>query len=218
MKKVRILIADDHSMVRQGVRRVVEAQPNWELCDEAANGRAALEMAAKLAPDIAVLDITMPELSGMEATRLLREKSSAVKVLILTMHDSETLAEEVLQAGAFGYLLKSDAAELLPHAINALLSGKTFVTPKLVNPTEDRVTKKARTAGQPRRHRPRLTPRERMIVQVLAEGKSNKEAASALGISVGTVDTHRKNILAKLGLHCTADLVRYAIRHGLVQP
>lgn len=131
MKKLRIIIADDHSMIRQGVRSVIESEPGWELCGETDNGRSAIDLARKLAPDIAVLDITMPGLNGVDAIRILKTESPETKVLVFTMHDSESLADEVLQAGGFGYLLKSDAAEQLPRAIEAVAAGKRFLTSKL---------------------------------------------------------------------------------------
>lgn len=217
-QKIRIVIADDHSMIREGVRTVIERQPHWELCGEADNGQTALRLTERLVPDVAIFDVSMPKLSGVDAARALRNSTPHTKVLILTMHDSEILAEEVLQAGAQGYLLKSDAAELLPQAVETVLSGKTFFSSKLAHLTNQ--TKSARIPAAPRPgalHR-QLTPRERLIVQLLAKGKSNKETASALKLSPGTVDTHRKNIFNKLKIHCTADLVRYAIRNHLVEP
>lgn len=218
MNLLRIIIADDHGLIRQGVKAVIESQRLWELCGEADNGRAAVELARKYKPEIAVLDITMPELNGLDVTRLLKTASPKTKVLILTMHDSEALADEVLLAGARGYLLKSDAAELLPKAIETLAAGKNFLTPKIAGAGQGvrrPVTAISTDAIVPRF---RLTPRERQIVQLLAEGKANKEVAHALEISLDTVETHRKNILNKLRLRSTADLVRYAIRNNLIQP
>lgn len=218
MKKIRILIADDHSMVRQGVRAVIERQPKWELCGEADNGQTALRLAQRLIPDVAVLDMSMPELNGLDAAQLLRTTTPKTKVLILTMHNSEILAQEVFQAGAHGYLLKSDAAELLPLAIETIVAGKIFVTQKLAHLTNGLTKPESSPAKTGDSYRPRLTPRERSIVRLLAEGKSNKETATALKLSRSTIETHRKNIFAKLGIHCTADLVRYAIRNHLVEP
>ena len=216
MKPLRIIIADDHGLVRQGVKAVIESQRSWKLCGEADNGRAAVELARKHKPEIAVLDITMPELNGLDVTRQIKIDSPKTKVLILTMHDSEALADEVLLAGARGYLLKSDAAELLPKAIETLAAGKNFLTPKMAgNGARKPATSDSSAEIVPRF---RLTPRERQIVQLLAEGKTNKEVAHALEISLDTVETHRKNILNKLRLRSTADLVRYAIRNQLIQP
>lgn len=217
MKKLKLIIADDHSMIRQGVRSVIETQPGWELCGEADNGRSAIQLARDFAPDIAVLDITMPGLNGVDAIRILKTESPKTKVLILSMHDSEALADEVLQAGGYGYLLKSDAAELLPKAIEALACGRHFLTSKLAHSPGETRLKPDAVAPKTGPVRSRLTPREREIVQLLAEGRSNKQVADALGISPATVETHRKNILGKLHLHSTADLVRYAIRNNLIQ-
>ena len=215
MKKIRILVADDHSMIRQGIKAVIAAQPAWEFCGEANNGRTLLALAVKHKPDIVIMDITMPELNGLDTTRLLRLQCPAARILILTMHDSESLVDEVLKAGAHGYLLKSDAGELLPKAIGAVAAGRSFLTPRFADDVH-RPNLPA-TAAPDEPYRARLTPRERQIVQLLAEGKSNKEAAEALGISLTTVETHRKNILAKLKLHGMADLVRYAIRNQFIQ-
>jgi DNA-binding NarL/FixJ family response regulator len=214
---LRILIADDHGLIRQGVKAVIESQNSWELCGEADNGQAALELARKHKPEIAVLDISMPELNGLDVTRLLKTASPKTKVLILTMHDSEALAEEVLQAGARGYLLKSDAAELLPEAIETIAAGINFLTPK-ISSLGNGPRKPAQGATDETGLRFRLTPRERQIVRLLAEGKLNKEVAHTLEISLETVETHRKNILNKLKLRSAADLVRYAIRNKLIEP
>ena len=218
MSRLRIIIADDHGLIRQGVKAVIESQRAWQLCGEADNGLAAIELARKHKPDIAVLDITMPELNGLDVTRQLKTASPKTKVLILTMHDSEALADEVLQAGARGYLLKSDAAELLPKAIETLAAGKNFLTPKIARPGNGALKSAPANPADATLPRFRLTPRERQIVQLLAEGKANKEVAHALEISLDTVETHRKNILNKLRLRSTADLVRYAIRNNLIQP
>ncbi len=218
MKKIQIIIADDHSMIRQGIKAVIESQPTWALCGETDNGRTLIELARKLKPDIAVLDISMPGLNGLDTTRILKARSPKTKVLILSMHDSEALAEEVLQAGAKGYLLKSDAAELLPKAIETLAAGQSFLSLKIAAYVNRQSQESPTTARSGETYRFRLTPRERQIVQLLAEGKSNKETADTLGISTGTVETHRKNILSKLQLHGMADLVRYAVRNNLIQP
>ncbi len=218
MKKLRILIADDHGMIRQGLRSVVAEKPGWEICGEAANGRQAVALAREVRPDLVVLDLTMPEMNGLDATRRIREALPKTQVLILTMHDSEALAQEVLTAGARGYVLKNDAPELLPQAIEALAAGRTFFTPKVADLVMQTLLDPAAAASRGDAPRSRLTPRERELVQLLAEGKSNKEAADLLGISVNTVETHRKNVMSKLRLRSSSDLVRYAIRNKLTEP
>jgi DNA-binding NarL/FixJ family response regulator len=215
MKKLRLLIADDHGMVRRGLRAAIEARPDWEICGEAENGRQAVELAKQLRPDLVVLDLTMPELNGLDAARKIRDALPGAPVLIQTMHDSEALAQEVLAAGARGYLLKNDAPEMLSQAIEALAAGRTFFTPKVSELVMSGLAKPGSSSDTPRS---RLTPRERELVQLLAEGKSNKEAADALGISLNTVETHRKNVMSKLRLRSASDLVRYAIRNKLVEP
>jgi DNA-binding NarL/FixJ family response regulator len=215
MKKLRLLIADDHGMVRRGLRAAIEARREWEVCGEAENGRQAVELAKQLRPDLVVLDLTMPELNGLDAARKIRAAVPDAQVLIQTMHDSEALAQEVLAAGARGYLLKNDAPELLSKAIEALAGGRTFFTPKVSALVMSGLAKPGSTPEAPRS---RLTPRERELVQLLAEGKSNKEAADALGISLNTVETHRKNVMSKLRLRSASELVRYAIRNKLVEP
>lgn len=211
MKKLRIIIADDHGMVRQGIKALLEARKEWLVCGEATTGRQAIALASQVKPDIAILDITMPELNGLDTTRQLQAKSPRTRVLILTMHESETLASEVLEAGARGYLLKNDAPELLPRAIEALEAGRVFFTS-----TVSDLLVSGFTGTRPSRSR--LTPREREIVQLLAEGKTNKETSERLGISLTTVETHRKHIQTKLKIRSLADLVRYAIRNQLIQP
>ena len=214
MKTLRILIADDHEMVRQGLRRVIEEQKGWSVCGEANTGRQAVAKAKQLRPEIVITDFSMPELNGLEATRQIRAALPRTEVLILTMHDSEQLVREVLAAGARGYILKTDAGNSLVAAVTALAQHKPYFTSKVselvlegfLNPQNLRADD---GTG-------RLTPREREIVQLLAEGKSNKEVASILGISVKTAETHRTNIMRKLELHSMGELVRYAIREKIV--
>lgn len=212
MKSLRILLADDHEMVRQGLRAVIEEQRGWEVCGEARTGREAVDKAGELKPDVVIMDFTMPELNGMEATRQIHAALPRTQVLILTMHESEELVREVLAAGARGYMLKSDAGRALVDAIQALADNKPYFTSKVsalvlqgyLNPTT--------------RENPTLTPREREIVQLVAEGKSTKEVADKLNISPKTAETHRTNIMRKLNLHSVSGLVRYAIRNRLVEP
>jgi DNA-binding NarL/FixJ family response regulator len=210
---VRILVADDHHVVRTGLRALLESKSGWQVCAEAANGREAVEKARELTPDVAVLDIGMPLLNGVEATRQIRKLSPKTEILILTMHDSDLLVQEVLEAGAHGYILKDDADRNLIAAVDALRRHKPFLSP--------RVSKAALSAGGAhegdRSSRSRLTPRQREILQLLAEGKSNKEVAASLGISVKTAETHRANIMLKLNFHSITELVRYAVRNKIIQ-
>jgi DNA-binding NarL/FixJ family response regulator len=204
---VRILVADDHHVVRTGLRALLESQAGWQVCAEAANGRDAVEQASKLKPHVAVLDIAMPLLNGVEATRQIRKLSPNTEVLILTMLDSELLIQEVLDAGALGYILKDDADRNLIAAVDALRHHQPFLSP--------RVSSAAAVPGD-RGSRNRLTPREREVLQLLAEGKSNKEIAGFLNISVKTAETHRANIMLKMNFHSITELVRYAVRNNII--
>ena len=218
MKTLRILIADDHELVREGLKTRIEAQPGWEVCGEAVNGRQAVEMACVLKPDVAVLDISMPELNGIEATRQIRRECPKTEVLVLTMHESEGLVRDVLAAGARGFVLKTDAARLLVLAVENLADGKPFFTGKVSELVLGDFLDPDRVVRAGADEAARLTPREREITQLVAEGKSSKEAASHLGVSAKTIEAHRANIMRKLNLHSIADLVRYAIREKLVEP
>jgi DNA-binding NarL/FixJ family response regulator len=215
MKPVRILIADDHDVVRQGVRAVLEGQPGWVVCGEASTGREAVAKAVDLQPDVVVLDISMPELNGLEATRQIRRAVSA-RILILTVHESDQVVTEVLDAGAHGYVLKTDAGRTLVEAIGALLGRQEFFTER-VHGVANRRTGTRRAAAD-RRAPGRLTPRQREVVQLLTEGKSNKEIGVVLGITTKTAETHRTHIMAKLHLHSMSELVRYAIRNRIIEP
>jgi DNA-binding NarL/FixJ family response regulator len=214
---LRILVADDHHVVRTGLRALLESKSGWQVCAEAANGREAVEKASALKPDVAVLDIGMPLLNGVEATRQIHKLSPQTEVLILTMHDSDVLVQEVLEAGARGYILKDDADRNLLAAVDALRRHKPFLSSRVSD-----VASKTRSAAgdgpvRERSFRSRLTPREREILQLLAEGKTNKEVAGLLGISVKTAETHRANIMLKLDFHSVTDLVRYAVRNKIIQ-
>jgi DNA-binding NarL/FixJ family response regulator len=213
MHPLRILIADDHSVVRAGLRTLLESRSNWDVVAEAADGREAVEKATKLKPDVAVLDIGMPLLNGVEATRRIRVASPSTEILILTMHESDDLVQQVVHAGARGYILKDEADRVLLAAVDAARQHKPYFSTRLSRaedpPAAPESVKPARS---------RLTPREREILQLLAEGKSNKEVASLLGISVNTAEAHRANIMLKLGLHSLAELVHYAIRNQIIKP
>lgn len=213
----RILLADDHEVVRRGLCALLRAQTDWEVCGEASNGREAVEKAIKLKPEVVILDIGMPNLNGLEATRQILKAIPQTKVLILTLHDSDQIVQEVLNAGARGFLLKSDAARDLVAAVEALRRDKIYFTPKVASMVLDGYLRR-NTPGEPveTNGRSRLTPREREIVQLLAEGKSSKEVAVVLGLSVKTAETHRSNIMRKLELHSVSDLVLYAVRNNIV--
>jgi DNA-binding NarL/FixJ family response regulator len=218
MSALRILIADDHEVVRAGVRSLLESQPDCEICGEAVTGRQVVALAQQLKPDVAILDITMPELNGLEATRQIRKAAPTVQVLILSVHESEELVREIIDAGAHGYVLKSDAGRELTAAMHALRKHETFFTSRVAQIALRAYQNKKPTGGAPPSPRGGLTPREREVLQLLAEGKSNKETASALGISVMTVETHRSNIMHKLGAHSVAELVHYAVRQKIITP
>jgi DNA-binding NarL/FixJ family response regulator len=216
VKKLRILVADDHGLVRRGARALLQARHGWRVVGEAANGREAVENTIKLKPDVAVVDITMPEMDGVEVTRQIREAVPGTKVLVLTMHESEQLVHRALDAGARGYLLKSDLTECLVKAVKAVSEGKRFLTPKVSEIVLDGFLKTKGQSQRGERAGARTTPRELEIIRLLAEGKSNKEIAAQLGIAVRTVETHRAKIMLKLGLHSLAELIRYAIRNEIV--
>jgi DNA-binding NarL/FixJ family response regulator len=218
MKKLRILIADDHELVRRGVREVLHSQHGWTIVAEAANGREALEKAIKLKPDVAVVDLGMPQLDGIEVTRLIRGQIPRTKVLVLTMHESDQMVKRALDAGANGYILKSDLTECLVKAVKDVSTGNLFLTPKVSEIVLEGLFK---TRSEQQQHEPaavRMTPRETQIIRLLAKGKANKEVAALLGITVRTVETHRSKIMLKLGLHSLVELIHYAMRHGIAAP
>jgi DNA-binding NarL/FixJ family response regulator len=215
MNSVRILIADDHELFRRGLAAELTQVPGWVVAGEASNGRDAVELAAALAPDLVVLDLTMPELNGLEAARKIISANPAARVLILTAHESEQLVREVLSAGAQGYVLKSDAGRILIAALQSLLDGRSFFTSNVARMVLDGYLRsESRDASTPET----LSAREREIVQLLAEGNSNKDIARALNISVKTTETHRSNIMRKMGFGSLPELVRYAIRNKIIEP
>lgn len=214
MGALRIFIADDHELARQGIRNVLETHPEWQICGEARDGRETVEAAALLKPDIFLLDIGMPNLNGLDAARQILAMNPEARILILTIHDSEQVVREVLAAGARGFLLKSDAGRELVAAVEALEDHRTYFTSKVaqmmldgyLRPQDDTIFSS----------QPILTPREREVIQLVAEGKSTKEVAIALSLSVKTAETHRTNLMRKLNLHSVADLTLYAVRNGIV--
>ncbi len=213
-----MLIADDHEVVRAGVRSLLEGKAECEVCGEAVSGREAVALAERLRPDIVVLDITMPELNGLEAARQVLKIVPGVQVLILTVHESEQLVREILDTGAHGYILKSDAGRELSAAVQALGKHEVFFTSKVAQIALRSYLTKDRASDSKAPRSESLTPREREVLQLLAEGKSNKEVGTALGISAQTVETHRANIMQKLDLHSIAELVHYAVRERIVTP
>ena len=214
---LRILVVDDHAVVRRGVRSVLESHEGWEVCGEATTGRDAVEQSRQLRPDVVVMDMSLPELNGLDATRQILKDGPGIEVLVLTMHHSEDLARDVLRAGARGYIMKSDADENLITAVDTLRQHKPFLTSTVTGFVLDDFVRR-RDGGQADLSPVDVTSREREIIQLIAEGRSNKEAASTLGISVKTIEAHRANIMRKLRLRSVSDLVRYAIRNKIVQP
>lgn len=218
MGNLRVVVADDHEVVRKGLRSILEEQPGWEVTGEASDGREAVDKVKSLRPDVSVVDVGMPGLNGLEATRQMLRNDPQTRVLILTMHESDPLIREVLDAGARGYLLKSDASRDLVSAVDAIRKNKTYFTARVAQMVLDGyLDKKPRTAVETDVPTSRLTPRQREIVQLLAEGKSSKEVAVALGLSVKTAETHRANIMRRLNCHSVSELVRYAIRNNIIQ-
>ena len=218
MAIVHILLADDHPLVRRGIRELLELQPGWKVVGEAATGREAVEKAKSLKPDVVILDITMPEMNGLEATREILKAAPKTEVLILSLHESELLVHQILEAGASGYVLKSDAEGTLVEGVEAVRKHRAFFTSEIalvVLQAYRNGGKRAAASGKPAEIL--LTPRERQVVQLLAEAKSNKEVASTLRISLHTVSTHRANIMRKLQVHSVSELVRYAIRNEIVE-
>ena len=213
MTLLSILIADDHAVVRAGLRTLLESRTRWQVCAEAADGRDAVEKAAKHKPHIAILDIGMPLLNGVEATRHIRKASPATEILILTMHEeSDDLVQQVVEAGARGYILKDEADRVLLDAVQALSQHKPFFSVRV-----SEAAGIADPSDSAKSSRSRLTPREREILQLLAEGKSNKEVANLLNISVNTAEAHRANIMLKLDFHSLPELVMYAIRNNIIR-
>lgn len=213
MPAFRILVADDHEVVRKGLIAILTERTEWQVCGEACDGREAIEKTKELMPDVIVMDVSMPGLNGLEATRYIMKENPATRVLVLTFHDSDEVIRSVLDAGARGFLLKSDSGCELVAAVDALLGDKTYFTSKVATMVLEGYLR----GGTPLLGRNPLTPREREVVQLLAEGSSTKEVAVTLGLSFKTAETHRSNIMRKLQLHSVSDLVLYAVRNNIVQ-
>lgn len=216
---LRILLADDHDLTRSGLRYLLEKRKDWTVCGEASNGRMAVEMAENLRPDFAILHMSMPEMNGLEATRQILKKQPLMKILIYTMHETEKVILDVLDAGARGVVLKSDAGDNLVAAVESITKGRRFFTARVAETVvEAYLSKRNATVNDEAPASVVLTSREREVVQLLAEGKTNKEVADRLGISARTAEGHRGEIMRKLKLGSLAELIRYAIRNGIVQP
>jgi DNA-binding NarL/FixJ family response regulator len=216
--KLRILIADDHELVRRGLIALLQAHEGWEICGEATDGREAVEKAKQLKPDVVILDVGMPNLNGLAATRQLSRQDPHCKIIVLTITDTDQIVQEALDAGARGFVLKSDAARDLVSAVEALQRNRMFLTPRV----NDMVLAGFLDRGHRASHGdppelPKLTPREGEVIQLLAEGKSSKEVASLLNLSTKTAETHRSNIMRKLGFHSIRDLVVYAVKNNIIQ-
>jgi DNA-binding NarL/FixJ family response regulator len=215
MAGVRILVADDHEVVRRGLCALLGSHPGWDICGEVADGREAVEKTAQLKPDVLILDIGMPRLNGLEATRQILRADPRQKILVLTVTDAEQIVQEVLKAGARGFLLKSDAANEVVSAVDALVHDRTYFNSRV----GEMVLTRFLHGGHARAEEfglPALTAREREVLQLLAEGQTTKQVALTLGLSVKTAETHRSNLMRKLGLHNVSELVMYAVRNNIV--
>jgi len=217
-KRLRILVADDHELVRRGIRGLLRARRGWTVVGEAMNGREAVEKTNRLKPDVAILDISMPGLDGLQATRRIRETVPTTEVVVLTMHESDQMVRRVLDAGALGYVLKSDLATQLVKAVKDVSAGKQFLAPRVSDIVLKGFLKTGNQVDTTGHSQVRPTPREVEVIRLLAEGKANKEIAVELGITIRTVETHRAKIMLKLGLHSLTELIHYAIRHKIFTP
>lgn len=215
MANLRILLGDDHTVVRQGLRKILEEQPSWQVVAQTSDGREAVQQTLALEPDVAILDVGMPLLNGIEATRQIVRRLPNVQVLILSMHGDEAYITQAFQAGAKGYLLKDSADTDLIRAVTAVAAGKSFFSPAVAKVMLDDYVRRLADKGIVDRY-DSLSEREREIFQLIAEGHSNKEIAELLSISPATVETHRAHILQKLDVHNTAELVVYAVRRGVI--
>ena len=214
---IKILIADDHDVVRRGMKSLLQSREGWEVCGEAADGNEAVEKAKALVPDVVVLDVTMPKLGGLEAARQIVRALPRIEILILTMHDSEELVREVFEVGARGYVLKTDTGRDLVRAVEAVSEHKPFFTTKIAEIVLGGYLGK-RQPDSTQVRPSSLTSRELEVIHLMADGKSNKEVASLLGISAKTAEAHRINIMRKLDVHSVAEVVRYAVRNQLLEP
>lgn len=215
MARMRILLADDHTLMRHGLRKIIEEQPDWEVVAETGDGREAVRLALELKPDVAILDIAMPLLNGIEATRQIARRAPPVRILILSMYSDESYIVQALRAGAHGYLLKDSADVDLIRAVTAVRQGKSFFSPVVAKVMLDDYVRRLADKGITDRF-DSLSEREREIFQLIAEGRSNKDIADLINLSVSTVETHRAHIMEKLDVHNTAEIVLYAVRKGVI--
>jgi len=216
MARIRILLADDHTLVRQGLRKLLEERPDWEVIAEAGDGREAVRLAEQHKPDVAILDVAMPLLNGIEATRQITRRTPGTRVLVLSMHADEAYVTQILQAGATGYLLKDSADVDLVKAVGEAARGKSFFSPAIARVMLDDYVRQLADRGVTDRY-DSLSEREREIFQLIAEAKTNKEIAALLNVSPSTVETHRAHIMEKLDLHSAAEIVLYAVRRGVIR-
>lgn len=216
MGRVRILLADDHTIVRQGLRKVLEERPEWEVVAEAGDGREAVRLAEQHRPDVAIVDVAMPLLNGIETTRQITKRVPNTRVLVLSMHADEAYVTQILQAGATGYLLKDSADVDLVKAVEEAVSGRSFFSPAIARVMLDDYRRQLTDKGVSDRYEI-LSEREREIFQLIAEAKANKEIAALLNVSTSTVETHRAHIMEKLDLHSAAEIVLYAVRRGVIR-
>jgi DNA-binding NarL/FixJ family response regulator len=212
---LRLVVADDHPLMRRGICDLLEAEPGWEVVAKASNGREAIDAVSKTKPDVLVIDLAMPELNGLTATREILRLFPELGVVLLTMHNTDQSVREVLESGARGYVLKSDAEQDLVAAVRAVAAGKPFFTANITEIVLKGYLNRSATS-EPAKALSGLTTRERQVVQLLVEGKGNKDVALAMHLSVKTVEAHRSNINRKLAIRSTSDLVRYAVRNGIV--
>jgi len=217
MKLIKTILADDHTIVREGLRALLLADKGIEVVGEAHNGREAVEMAAALHPDVVVMDIAMPLLNGLEATRQILEASPAVKVLILSAHSDDAYIDRVISIGAVGFLIKQTSAQILAKAIHEVMSGKAFYSPQVSKRLRDHYHRPERDGALVVKKATGLTSRELEVIQLVAEGQANKQVAAGLNISIKTVEKHRQHLMDKLNIHDTAGLTRYAIAQGIIE-
>ncbi len=217
MKRITVLLAEDHTIVREGFRKMLEMEADIEVVGEAQDGRKAIEMVKKLRPAVVLMDIAMPLLNGLEATRQVLKTVPATKVLILSAHSDDAYVKNASESGAMGFLLKQTSAHEVCLAVREVYGGKTFFTPSISRRLDRLNPKRSGRSGQPNAKAAQLTSREMEVLQLIAEGKANKETASELGIGIKTVEKHREHVMQKLDIHDTAGLTRYAISAGIIE-